>query len=169
MNDTETPLRETIAAWLRDEGHHAVVEAHDERYAEVLFRTRGLRFVVRVDESDPGFLYILLSMDMPGEVIDELTARRAAALTESRAKVVKVEVLWDSRTLVLTAEQLVEAPGGPAIFWRTVSFLEESFYRMRQTFDEEAGRAAATRFTEQLEAQLAENADASPAATENAQ
>jgi hypothetical protein len=171
MNDTEAPLRETIAAWLRDQGHQAVVEAQDERCAEVRFRTRGRRFAVRVDEDDPAFLYIIASMELPDDAIDELQARRAAALTESRTKVVQVEILWETRTLVLAAEQLVTEPGGPSIFWRTVSFLEESVYRMRQAFDEEAGRAAASRFTEQLEAELAKDDSAppaSPAATEDA-
>ena len=140
-----------------------MVEAQDERYAEVLFRTRRLRFAVRVDESDPEFLYIRLSMELPDDVVDELLARRAAALTESRAKVVKDELLWESRTLALAAEQLVAEPGGPSVFWRTVSFLEESFHRMRQAFDEEAGRDAARRFTEQLEAELAAEGDGPPA------
>jgi hypothetical protein len=91
MNDTDTSLRETIVAWLRDQGHQAVVDVQDERYAEVVFRTRGRRFAVRVDEDDPAFLYIIASMVLPDDVIDELQARRAAALTESRNKVVQVE------------------------------------------------------------------------------
>src|SRR5260370_42013123 len=111
MNDTDTPLRETIAAWLRDQGHQAVVDVQDERYAEVVFRTRGRRFAVRVDEDDPAFLYIIASMELPDDVIEELQARRAAALTESRTKVVQVEILWEARTLGLAAEQLVTEPG----------------------------------------------------------
>ena len=50
-----------------------------------------------------------------------------------------------------------------------MSILEESFHRLRRAFDEEAGRAAASRFTEALEAQLTAGAPpSSPKAAEDA-
>ena len=130
------------------------VEPSDERFGQVSFRSRGLGFAVRVDEQDPGFLYIVLSLQLPTRVSDEVMALRATALTASRAKVIKAELDWEGRSVLLAAEQFVTEPGGPAVFWRLVSALEHSFYRLRQTFDEEVGRAAASRFTESLEAEL---------------
>lgn len=171
MNDNELPLRERIAAWLRDQGHQAPIETQDERYASVHFRTRGWRFAVRVDELDPVFLYIVLSLELPDDVVDELTARRALARIESQKKVIKIDLDWEQRTLLFAGEQLVGEPGGPSIFWRTVAVLEESVYAIHVAFDEEAGRTAASRFTEQLETELAGDAAApptTPAATKDA-
>jgi hypothetical protein len=155
MDTSDTPLRETIAAWLRRQGHIAVVDAQDAGCSDVFFQARGLRYTVRVDENDPGFLYILLPSKVPDHIVDELLTRRAAAAIEARIKAVKVDVQWESRDLVFSAEQFVSEPGGPSIFWRCVPFLEDSFRRMWPTLDEEAGRAAASNFTSQLEAELA--------------
>jgi hypothetical protein len=155
MNSNEAPLRETIAEWLREQGHIAVVEAADARYGEIFFKARGLRFTVRVDENDRGFLFLLLPSSLPEHIVDELLTRRATAAIESNTKVVKVDVQWESRRLVFSAEQLVTEPGGPSIFWRSISLLEQSFRRIWQTLDEETGRAAASTFTAQLEAELA--------------
>ena len=96
MNDSSVLLRDKIASWLQGQGHKANVNAIDERFGEVSFRARGLWFGVRVDETDPGFLYITLSMGLPDDVLDELAALRAAALTASSVKVVKVESAGES-------------------------------------------------------------------------
>lgn len=155
MAKNKRKLRDTIAAWLRDQGHLAKVEAHDARYAEIWFKSRGLRFSVRVDEHDSEFLFILLTAGMPEHVDDELITRRAAAAIEAGTKVVKVDVQWASRKFVFSAEQFVTEPGGPSIFWRSLSLLEDSLRKIWGALDEEAGRAAATNFTAQLEAELA--------------
>lgn len=168
MKQFDTPLRETIATWLRDQGHEATTEDHDERFSEIFFRARGYRLAVRVDEQDHAFLYIALVMDMPPDMVDELTARRAAAVTESRTKVIKVELTWESRTIVHAAEQFVAQPGGMDIFWRAVSTLIESTRTFRQALDEEIGHAAASRFTDELEAQLGVAPDVAAMAAEDA-
>ncbi len=155
MDDAIPPLCETIAAWLQDQGHKAVVDARDSERAQILFRSRGLRFAVRVDENDPHFLHIVVFLDVPESVVHELILRRAAGLVESRAKVVKVEVHWTRRMLVLGAEQLVAEPGGPWVFWRLVALLEDAIRLMREAIDEEAGRFAAACFTRELERDLA--------------
>ena len=146
MNENDTPLRETLAAWLRDEGHEAVVQAPDERYGEVFFRARGPALRGSHGRTRPVVpLHPALNAH-PDDIHDELIARRAAGLIESQAKVVKVEVQWDARALVISAEQFVAVPGGASIFWRTIGVLDETFIRLRQAFDEEAGRDAAARF-----------------------
>jgi hypothetical protein len=71
MNQSEDPLRTRIAARLRDQGHEAAVQALDERYAEILFRARGYRLSVRVDEDDRGFLYLALGMELPPDAVDD--------------------------------------------------------------------------------------------------
>ena len=154
MSTNEAPLHDRIAAWLQSEGHLTEVELHDERYSSVKFVARGYRMSVRVDATDEHFLYIAMKLELPDNIIDELLARRAAAAVEAHAKVVKVELDWADRRLTLAAEQLVTTPGGPDIFWRTVSYLFRSVEQMRVAFDDEAGRAAAQQFTSQLEAEL---------------
>jgi hypothetical protein len=166
MNQSDEPLRTTIAAWLRDQGHAAAVQAQDERYAEILFQARGYRFSVRVDEHDRGFLYLALGMELPPDAVDELLVRRAIAQTESRTKVVKVELDWELRGVLHSAEQFVTEPGGPTIFWRTVSTLIESIHTLRRALDEAIGRCAASRFTAELESELSADEHAAPAPTE---
>jgi hypothetical protein len=154
VKKTNEPVYQTIAAWLNAEGHRTDVKVHDERYADIVFSARGYHLSVRVDESDPAFLYIILRLDMPDDVTDELIARRAAAAVEAYAKVVKVDIKWESREITLATEQLVATPGGPEIFWRTVSYLILSVSQLAHAFDDEAGRAAAGNFTQQMEAEL---------------
>lgn len=154
MKTTPQSLHQTVAAWLNAEGHQTDVHVHDERYADITFSTRGYQLLVRVDETDPHFLYIILRITMPDEVVDELCARRAAAAVEAYAKVVKVDINWNSREVTLAAEQFVATPGGPDIFWRTVSSLIASISRLNGAFNDEAGRAAAGNFTRQMEAEL---------------
>jgi len=166
MNQSNEPLRTTIAAWLRDQGHEAVVQALDDRYAEILFRARGYRFSVRVDEHDRGFLYLALSMELPPDAVDELLVRRAIALTESRTIIVKVELDWELRGMLHSAEQFVAEPGGPPIFWRTVSTLIESTHSLRRALDESIGRCAASRFTAELESELSADEHVAPTPTE---
>jgi hypothetical protein len=154
VKKTNEAAHKKISAWLNAEGHRTDVEVHDERYADIVFSARGYRLSVRVDETDPGFLYIILRLDMPDDVTDELIARRAAAAVEAYAKVVKVEINWESRGITLATEQLVATPGGSEIFWRTVSFLILSVSQLERAFEDEAGHAAAGNFTQQMEAEL---------------
>jgi hypothetical protein len=109
----------------------------------------------QLDNGDPNFLYIVATTGIRDDIVDELLVRRAAGRAQNDAKVVKIGVDWEDRTLTFAAEQLVTTPGGEAIFWRTVALLDytiSSFYNM---LDEEVGRVAASHFTAQLEADLA--------------
>jgi hypothetical protein len=154
MKRTKEPTYKAVSAWLNAEGHRTDVEVYDERYADIEFSTRGSRLMVLVDETDPHFLYLITSVTMPDHVLDELIARRAAAAVEAHSKVIKVEIDWQTRDITLAAEQLVATPGGPEIFWRTVSFLFWSIAQLDRAFEDEAGRAAAGNFTQQMEAEL---------------
>jgi hypothetical protein len=154
MKRTQEPVYKAISAWLNGMGHRTEVEVHNERYADIQFSTRGRRLMVRVDETDPQFLYIITNVMMPDDVLDELIARRAAAAVEAYSKVIKTELNWEKREVTLAAEQLVATPGGPEIFWRTVYFLILSVAKLGSAFEDEAGRAAAGNFTQQMEAEL---------------
>jgi hypothetical protein len=155
MNTNEPPLHDRIAAWLQAQGHRTETVLLNERHSSIEFVARGYRLSVRIDATDEHFLHVALTLDIPESVVDELLARRATAAVEAHAKVVKVELAWPDRSVTIAGEQFVTTPGGPDIFWRTVSCLVHSVDQLWVAFNDEAGRAAANEFTVQLEAELA--------------
>lgn len=61
MDHEYLPVANTIADWLRQEGHAALVEPTNDRGVHtVAFRTRGHAFALVAYEHDPAFCHVKL-------------------------------------------------------------------------------------------------------------
>jgi len=154
MSNSPETLRDYLMRWLHEQGHQTELRVYDDRFSEILFRAQGLYLIVRIDQEDPQFLFILARATLPDNVRDELPARRAMRAVDASTKVVKLDLDWDGRELYVTTEQLTSSLGGPDIFWRCVSLIRHALGSLHQAFDEQIGRAAASAFTAELESEL---------------
>jgi hypothetical protein len=151
MKDASLTLRETVAAWLREQGHETTIETYDDQYARICFRSRGRHFCVRTDENDPVFLCLVTSYSLPEDAHDELLVRRAIATAESATKCFKAEVDLEQRAVVCGIESFGETAGNAPTFWRAFDVLQHGAAKLFETLDELVAAAAAARFTSELE------------------
>jgi hypothetical protein len=147
----ETSLhRDRVAAWLRDQGHKARIHVHNDQHASVSFKSRGATYNVRVDESDPGYLYLSHGWSLPAGLREGFETAKLALDVERNLKVVKIALDWGNHGVEFNAEQFVPDGNFAPIFWRCVDVLAQAAHQFFARIGEVTADQAAHRFIEDV-------------------
>lgn len=142
--------RDRVAGWLREQGHKARILVHSENRATVTFKSHGAAYGVRVDESDPNFLYLSHAWKLPLGLIEGPETMKLALEVERNLKVVKIAFDWSVHGVEFNAEQFVEHGNFEPVFWRCADVLAQAAHQFFAGVPAVSADLAAHRFIEDV-------------------
>ena len=149
--------KDQTIAFLTEAGNVATAEQIGDDYHRITFRHRGTRLSVLTCEDDEVFLVLQCSYGLRYAITEELEAYRTVGRLQARYKVVKFAFEVGEARVIASMEQFV--PQGDAfegLFWRSVELITcAAEHAARDLNTTVAANAAARKFTEELEVQLA--------------
>lgn len=148
--------KDQAVAFLSEAGHITDVLELDENLSRVGFKYAGTRITLLACEDDSDFLCLRCSYALDDVALDELTAARVATRLQENYKVVKVSVYIEEPAVCASAELfLPQCKSFSRIFWRSVDLIvsvaNDAYRELNTTC---VADSAATRFTQELEADL---------------
>jgi len=143
--ENQHPVLVRIAKFIEDSGHRATIVPADDSDTKyfVRFKSRGERFQVNVDTTDPGFLYVSAAYGFANK--PEFDGRFWQMLIDVQRSVKAVKFSTERDLLVAGVEQFWdEAAGFEAIFWRCVDAVSHCAAECLRRFSAPEYAAAAT-------------------------
>lgn len=140
----QIPQSARIADLLAEEGYRPHVEEGQGGFRSVFFKAEGARFLVRLNEADPGFIAICLGYRFAGETLPEAAVLRAGHDVQTELKVVKFYVDLGRTYYEFGAEIFVdERPLTPALLERCLGTLRRACHLFHERLREKAPTAQA--------------------------
>ncbi|MHB8147377.1 MAG: hypothetical protein ACYDGM_09005 [Vulcanimicrobiaceae bacterium] len=149
-----TRVRDTIAAFIQEEGHKVDIAALDESegVTELLFRTRGQVFSVTTYENDPTFYTVATAYEIPDLARENTHNTETLASVQADYPDVQFTMAHDGGLFIAAAQ---EQPGSPEAFtkafWDVVNRVRDAgSVAIERIVDRTESKAAADKFINSL-------------------
>jgi len=149
-----TLVRDTVAAFIQEEGHKVDVSVIDESegVAELLFRTRGQVFSVTTHERNPDFYTLATAYEIPDLARENTNNTETLAIVQGQYPEVQFTMAHDGGLFIAAAQ---EQPGSPQAFtkafWDVVNRVRDAGNTaIERIVDRTESKAAADKFINSL-------------------
>ena len=149
-----TRVRDTVAAFIQEEGHKVDVAVLDESegVAELLFRTRGQVFSVTTYEHEPALYMVATAYEIPDLARENTNNTETLASVQGDYPDVQFTMAHDGGLFIAAAQ---ERPGSPdaftASFWDVVNRVRDAGgVAIERIVDRTESKAAADKFINSL-------------------
>ena len=149
-----TLVRDTVAAFIQEEGHKVDVAIVDESEgtAELLFRTRGQVFSITTYERNPQFFTVATAYEIPDLARENTNNTETLASVQGDYPDVTFTMAHDGGLFIAAAQ---EQPGSPEAFnkalWEVVNRVRDAGnVAIERIVDRTESKAAADKFINSL-------------------